>query len=314
MHSSDCGALRNGIQQFDPAGDRFDRRARGAVREGDGEPGVVLDVGRRVPGERHRACVRRAWWSLADADGDGPYRTLGVDKKASEMRSRRPTASLPASTTGYEPGRRVGGGALQGGPGRVRDPVRPEKRKQYDSGGGIFGGGFPAAAASAARAEAPAVASVASATSCPTSSAAPRPGARRGRSEGAISRDRSARVVRAGDGGRPGLRDRAARGACPTCGAPERSRELPRRSAAAARDAASRPSRRASSRSRSHAPVRRDAHRDQGSLPHLSRLGPDPSGEEVRGEHPGRGARRLAVRLKGKVRPARAAARRATYT
>jgi molecular chaperone DnaJ len=73
-----------------------------------------------------------------------PYRTLGVDKKASDDEIKKAYRKLARK---YHPDKNPGDTEaeerfkeVQGAYAILSDP---EKRKQYDSGGGIFGGGFP---------------------------------------------------------------------------------------------------------------------------------------------------------------------------
>src|SRR5688500_15772637 len=73
-----------------------------------------------------------------------PYRTLGVDKKASDDEIKKAYRKLARK---YHPDTNQGDKSaeerfkeVQGAYAILSDP---EKRKQYDSGGGIFGGGFP---------------------------------------------------------------------------------------------------------------------------------------------------------------------------
>jgi molecular chaperone DnaJ len=73
-----------------------------------------------------------------------PYRTLGVDKKASDDEIKKAYRKLARK---YHPDKNPGDTEaeerfkeVQGAYAVLSDP---EKRKQYDAGGGIFGGGFP---------------------------------------------------------------------------------------------------------------------------------------------------------------------------
>src|SRR5918999_1139131 len=73
-----------------------------------------------------------------------PYATLGVSKKASDDEIKKAYRKLARQ---YHPDTNSGDAAaeerfkeVQGAYAILSDP---EKRKQYDAGGGIFGGGFP---------------------------------------------------------------------------------------------------------------------------------------------------------------------------
>ena len=213
-----------------------------------------------LPRERHRPAsgARGGLW-LMPAVTD-PYKTLGVDKKASDDEIKKAYRKLARK---YHPDTNQGDKSaeerfkeVQGAYAILSDA---EKRKQYDSGGGIFGGGFPGGGFGNAGVVAPAV-SAASATSSLTYSATRPPGERRGRSEGATSRPmctwRSTRRWRAA---RFPSQFRSPLPA-PPAGAPERSPVPPPPSAAAARVVVWRQSPRASFRSRSRVPVPRHGH------------------------------------------------------
>src|ERR671937_181067 len=73
-----------------------------------------------------------------------PYKTLGVDKKASADEIKKAYRKLARE---YHPDKNPGDAKAEE---RFKDVQQaygilsdPEKRKQYDQGGGIFGGGFP---------------------------------------------------------------------------------------------------------------------------------------------------------------------------
>ena len=100
------------------------------------EPGSVIAGGAEgLPPRRRACCGPRAssWRSRGAMSCANPYDDARrLEERVRTTRSRRPTASSRASTTPTEPGRRGGRGAVQGGPGRLRHALRPEKRKQYD--------------------------------------------------------------------------------------------------------------------------------------------------------------------------------------
>ena len=233
-------------------------RDEGEAGSGGGCRGEGLSL------ERHGAASGAGgglWLMPAVTD---PYRTLGVDKKASDDEIKKAYRKLARK---YHPDTNQGDKSaeerfkeVQGAYAILSDP---EKRKQYDSGGGIFGGGFPGGGFGGARRRRwlrrlrrhhlrPV-------RQC-------RIGASAAAGAGARPRDRRSRVLRAGDGGRPGLRDRAARGSLPHLSGhrgeardlPDRLQPLPwarRRGGVAGPllDLAAVP------------PVRRNRHRDQGS-------------------------------------------------
>ena len=252
VHAQLVAALeREGIQSFDPVGDKFDPECHEALstRE-DGESGVVLDVvekGYKLNGTR-AASGARGGVGLMPAVRD-PYGALGVDKKASAEEIKKAYRKLARQ---YHPDKNPGDKQAEERFKEVQEAYSilsdPEKRKQYDQ-GGIFGfdpgsfrpggGGFGGfgdilsdlfgggGTADGRRATGPSAA----ATSRPrcTSRSTRRSRARRSRS--------------------PCRSPRRARPAAGRARSPARRR----RSAPPARAAASRPSRRASSRSPSRA-------------------------------------------------------------
>ena len=262
VHSELVAVLaRNGVEQFDPKGEKFDptvpRGASPPARTRRPTPGVVLDVVEKgYRAERHRApSGARGRIGVGQMPAvKNPYEALGVDKKASDEEIKKAYRKLARK---YHPDTNPGDAAaeerfkeIQEAYGILSDP---KKRREYDSGGGIFGGGFD-------------------------------PGSFRGRRRRLRRRDRRHPVRplrRRRRGGRrggpqpergrdletevhisfdqamegaqvPGQRRRVGRPARPAT-APAPSRAPRPRSAAAARGAASRPSRRACSRSRSRA-------------------------------------------------------------
>src|SRR3954462_2304681 len=84
---------------------------------------------RRATAPTAASCVRRAWWSQADdGGGEGPLRDAW---RRQEGLGRRDQEGLPQARAqvppGQEPGEQGRRGAVQGGPGRVRDPLGPRQ-------------------------------------------------------------------------------------------------------------------------------------------------------------------------------------------
>src|SRR5918998_6895003 len=77
-----------------------------------------------------------------------PYKTLGVDKKASDDEIKKAYRKLARQ---YHPDTNHGDKAAEERFKEVQSAYAvlsdPAKRKEYDSGGGLFGGGFPAGGA-----------------------------------------------------------------------------------------------------------------------------------------------------------------------
>ena len=210
---------------------------------------------RRATAPTAASSVRRAWWSPAERCRRSRTHTRrsASTGRPPTRRSRRPTASSPASTTRTAtPATRTPRSASR----RCRSAYSilsdPEKRKEYDSGGGIFGGGFDPAALPRRRRRR--LRRVRRHPLRPVRRAArgggraPRP--ERGRD---LETDVHVSFEQAMEGAQVPVTRAARRHPAPPAAAPARSRAPRPPSAPAARGAASRPSPRACSRSPSPA-------------------------------------------------------------
>jgi len=121
-----------------------------------------------------------------------PYKTLGVDKKASDDDIKKAYRKLARQ---FHPDRNPGDSSAEERFKEVQEAYSvlsdPQKRKEYDSGGGIFGSGFdPGAFRRGGGPPGAAASRAASGTSSPTSSAAPAAARRRGTSRSAAATSR----------------------------------------------------------------------------------------------------------------------------
>ena len=264
-------------------------RARGALdaREEGASRASCSTSSRRATAPTARSCVRRAWWSQAD-DGrrHGPLQDA---RRRQEGLRRRDQEGLPQARApvppGQEPGRQGGRGALQGGPGRVRDPVRPREAQAVRLGRRHLRRRLPGRRLRRARrrsgrrlrrlrrhplrpvrrrrpaAAARAAARSAAATSRPRCTSRSSRRWRAARSGHRAARRRPARPATAP------ARSRAPRPTvCTRC----QGRGVEARVAGPVLDLAAVP------------PVRRHRHRDQGPVPDLPGLRPDPPGQALR--------------------------------
>ena len=211
-----------------------------------------------------------------------PYKTLGVDKKASDDEIKKAYRKLARQ---YHPDTNHGDKKAEERFKEVQAAYAilsdPEKRKQYDSGGGIFGGGFPRWRLRRRRAPGGGFGGFGDILSDLFGGAAagraPRP--ERGRD---LETEVHISFEQAMEGAQVSVTVPLS-APCPTCrgtGAkpgtsPDGLHPLPRARrrggvAGALLDLPAVP------------PVRRDRHRDQGPLPDLPRLGPDPPGQALR--------------------------------
>ena len=190
-----------------------------------------------------------------------PYAALGVDRKASDEEIKKTYRKLARE---YHPDKNPGDARAEERFKEVQEAYDvlsdPEKRKAFDSGGGIFGGGggfdpgsFRAASATSSRT------SSAAAVPVPVRAAA----VRRGPSAAATSRPTStSHSSRRWRAPRSRSASRCRRRARPVTARGPGPGRVPR-SVLAARGGGSRPSRRASSHLPAVPPVRRDRHRDR---------------------------------------------------
>ena len=150
VHAELVGLLeRNGVEPFDPVGEPFDPEVHEALStrtEEGAAAGVVLDtvekgykLGRHGPAAGTR-CGLGVERMAAVRD---PYQTLGVDKKASDDEIKKAYRKLARQ---YHPDKNPGDTAAEDRFKEIQEAYSilsdPEKRRAYDTGGGIFGTGF----------------------------------------------------------------------------------------------------------------------------------------------------------------------------